>query len=338
MTEANRRPATGDPSNVPPTPARHPAPPMLPTNGTAPDPLEIAHRALEGMTPSDESWFTNPKTNPTSVARRRPDAGPFRPTRLDYQRPLPPHAQAPQYAYQPSPYTTQQLHPAGPVIFANPAMPPYAAMQVPTRDGSSPDPRPTPKSRRNRKTVLLPLAAMAIASAGIGAYAQANVGTGTEAPQVTGHADTYVAVPVADETSEQKVIDAPGVIAPEKVSPFSPGVARATDVARHSNGNYDAPSTADTYGGTHSAERAASTPRTGETLADKGPAPKPAPTPDPAPQPEPAPQPAPEPEPAPVPAPEPALSTLSDTVIDPLLDTVTGVVSTLTGLKIDLTP
>ena len=352
MTEANRRPATGDHSNVPPTPARHPATPMLPTNDTAPEPLEIARRALEGLSPADESWFTNPKTNPavervrprhtpytpppqpgTALVLRHSDAGYSQPPRATYQRPMPPHAQLPQYAYQPSPYTAQQFHPAGPVTFANPAMPSYAAAQVPTRNGMVEEQR-IPKSRaRNKKAVLLPLAAMAIASAGIGAFAQANVGPGLETTQAKAHAGQYDAVPVVD-IADQKVIDAPGVIAPEKTSPFSPAAAGTTSGGKHSNGDYDAPSTAEAYGGAHSSSGSASTPRSGDTLSDKDPAPAPEPAPQPAPEPAPQPEPEPEPEPTPV----PAQPSLGKNVVAPVLDTVTGVIDGLTGIKLDLTP
>ncbi|MFJ9387222.1 hypothetical protein ACIRON_00270 [Nocardioides sp. NPDC101246] len=347
MTEANRRPATGDLSNVPHTPARHPATPMLPTNGTAPDPLEIAHRALEGMTPSDESWFTNPKTNPaaqrvqprhtpyappqpgTALVLRHPDAGHSQRPQATYQRPAP-HTQPPQYAYQPSPYTAQQFHPAGPVMFANPAMPSYAAAQVPTRNGVVEEHR-IPKGRaRNKKTVLLPLAAMAIASAGIGAFAQANVDPDVETQQVEAHAGHYDAVPVVD-IADQKVIDAPGVIAPEKTSPFSPA-APNTSGGKHSNGDYDAPSTAEAYGGAHSSSGTVSTPLEGDTLSDRDPAPAPEPAPEPTP--EPTPQPEPEPEPTPV----PTQPSLGKNVVAPVLDTVTGVIDGLTGIQIDLTP
>ncbi|MFE7228808.1 hypothetical protein ACFU7D_28730 [Nocardioides sp. NPDC057577] len=321
---------------------------MLPTNGTAPDPLEIAHRALEGMTPSDESWFTNPKTNPaaervrphhtpyapqpqpgTALVLRHADAGHPQPPRATYQRPMP-HPQLPQYAYQPSPYTAQQFHPAGPVMFANPAMPSYAAAQVPTRNSVVEEHR-IPKVRaRNKKAVLLPLAAMAIASAGIGAFAQANVDPDVETQQVKAHAGHYDAVPVVD-IADQKVIDAPGVIAPEKTSPFSPA-APGTSGGKHSNGDYDAPSTAEAYGGAHSSSGTISTPLEGDTLSDRDPAP----APEPAPQPTPEPTPQPEPEPEPTPA--PTQPSLGKDVVAPVLDTVTGVIDGLTGIQIDLTP
>ncbi|MFD7077252.1 hypothetical protein ACFV9G_23790 [Nocardioides sp. NPDC059952] len=321
---------------------------MLPTNGTAPDPLEIAHRALEGMTPSDESWFTNPKTNPaaervrprhtpyapqpqpgTALVLRHADAGHPQPPRATYQRPTP-RPQLPQYAYQPSPYTAQQFHPAGPVMFANPAMPSYAAAQVPTRNSVVEEHR-IPKVRaRNKKAVLLPLAAMAIASAGIGAFAQANVDPDVETQQVKAHAGQYDAVPVVD-IADQKVIDAPGVIAPEKTSPFSPS-APGTSGGKHSNGDYDAPSTAEAYGGAHSSSGTISTPLEGDTLSDRDPAP----APEPAPQPTPEPTPQPEPEPEPTPA--PTQPSLGKDVVAPVLDTVTGVIDGLTGIQIDLTP
>lgn len=347
MTEANRRPATGDHSNVPPTPARHPATPMLRTNDTAPEPLEIARRALEGLPPADESWFDNPKTNPavervrprytpyapqpqpgTALVPRHPDAGQSQPPRPTYQRPMP-HTQLPQYAYQPSPYTARQFHPAGPVLFANPAMPSYAAAQVPTRNGVVEEHR-IPKSRtRNKKAVLLPLAAMAIASAGIGAFTQANVGPDGQTQQLNAHAGQYDAVSVV-ETAAQKVIDAPGVIAPEKTSPFSLAAPATTSGGKHSNGDYDAPSTAEAYGGAHSSSGTISAPQDGDTLSDKDPAPAPEPAPEPTPQPD--------PEPEPEPTPGPTDPSPGENVVAPVLDTVTGVIDGLTGIRLDLTP
>lgn len=341
MTEANRRPATGDHSNVPPTPARHQAPQMRITNDTTADPVEIANRALQGLSPATESWFATSKADTTpEPARPRHTPSALPPPRPVYRLPSAPHTQPPRYAYQPSPYAAQQRHPAGPVMFANPAMPSYAAAQVPTRNSSTADQDPAPARRsRNKKAVLLPLAAMAIASAGVGAFAQSNLGTDLEdqPQQVTAHAGQYDAVPVVD-TGNQKVIDAPGVIAPETTSPFSPASARTTSGGKHSNGDYDAPSTAETYGGTHASSRTLSAPNREGVSADPAPAPKPAPAPAPAPQPAPEPTPAPEPAPEPAPAPGPAQPTLTKNVVEPVLDTVTGVVDALTGIKIDLTP
>jgi len=179
----------------------------------------------------------------------------------------------------------------------------------------------------------MPLAAMAIASAGIGAFAQANAGPGLEAQQVKAHAGQYDAVPVVD-TADQKVIDAPGVIAPETTSPFSPGAAGTTSGGKHSNGVYDAPSTAEAYGGAHASSGSVSAPLDGDPLADQEPAPAPEPAPVPAPEPTPEPGPTPEPEPTPGPT-EPSQG---KNVVAPVLDTVTGVIDGLTGIKLDLTP
>ncbi|GGR73947.1 hypothetical protein J2S40_003541 [Nocardioides luteus] len=326
MTEANRRPATGDLSNVPTTPARHPAQ-TRPTNGTAPDPLEIAARALEGATPATESWFT-PGSTPVP-----------RPARLRYT----PYAQLPQHAYQPHPYAAPQPYhqQPRPIVYANPAMPPYAAAQAPTPRGSrAPQPDPV-ENRPGRKAVLMPLAAMAIASATIGAFAQANFAGDpslqAQTKQVKAQADHYDAVPVIDLRT-QDVIDAPGVIVPKEqkaaapagaAAPEAPFAARATVGGKHSNGNYDAPSEAETYGGAHTMSEEITPPSSGgDTSTD--PAPAPEPEPEPAPQPEP--EPAPEPEPQ-----QPKRLTLGETVIAPTLDATTGIVKTLTGIEIDLT-
>ncbi|WP_328528598.1 hypothetical protein OG984_23530 [Nocardioides sp. NBC_00368] len=328
---------------------------MRTENDTTADPLEIANRALEGLSPATESWIDSPRTN-AAPERVRPRHTPYtpppqpgtalvpvqpapvpvryQPPRPSYQRPMPPHSRLPQYAYQPSPYTAQQFHPAGPVTFANPAMPPYAAAQVPTRNAAVEEYR-IPKNRaRNKKAVLLPLAAMAIASAGIGAFAQSNVGNGLEAEtqQVKAHAGEYDAIAVVD-TGEQKVIDAPGVIAPEETSLFSRNAGRGTP-GKHSSGDYDAPSSADSYGGAHSASGSISTPRDGTVLEDEQPKPAPQPAPEPAPEPNPEPEPAPEPAPTPAPAPP----SIGENVVAPVLDTVTGVIDGLTGIQLDLTP
>ncbi|MEU6137699.1 hypothetical protein [Nocardioides sp. NPDC047086] len=327
---------------------------MRTKNETTADPLEIANRALEGLSPATESWFNTPRTTAeqarprhtpytphpqpqpqpqpsTALVPRHPDAGYRPPPRPVHQRPMPPHAQLPQYAYQPSPYTAHQPHPAGPVTFANPAMPSYAAAQVPTRHGPILV-GPAPKSHaRNKKAVLLPLAAMAIASAGIGAFAQTNVAPDVETQQVKAHAGQYDAVPVVD-IAEQKVIDAPGVITPEKASPFSPSAPGTTSGGKHSNGNYDAPPTAEAYGGAHSSSGTISAPVEGDTLSHKEPAPAPEPAPEPTPEPEPA------PEPAPAPTPGPTEPSLGKNVVAPVLDTVTSVVDGLTGIQLDLTP
>ena len=354
MTEANSRPATGDLSNVPPTPARHHAPQMRSKNDATADPLEIANRALEGLSPATESWFDSPKTNAapdrgrprhipyapppqpgTALVPVQPAPVPVRyqPPRPNYQRPLPPHNRLPQYAYQPSPYTAQQYHPAGPVTFANPAMPPYAAAQVPDRNAAVAEYR-IPKNRaRSKKAVLLPLAAMAIASAGLGAFAQSNVDPDIETQQVKAHADQYDAIAVVD--TEQKVIDAPGVIAPEETTLFSRTAGRAAP-GKHSSGDYDAPSTAEAYGGAHAASGSVSTPQTATPLEDKDPKPAPQPAPEPAPAPNPEPEPEPNPEPAPTPAPAPP--SIGENVVAPVLDTVTGVIDGLTGIQLDLTP
>jgi hypothetical protein len=321
---------------------------MRTNDGTTTDPLEIANRALEGLSPANESWFNSPRATPEQARPRytpyapqqqpgtalvpHPGAGSYQAPRPAHQRPMPSHAQLPQYAYQPSPYTAHQMHPAGPVTFANPAMPSYAAAQVPTRNGSTVDHGPAPKSRaRNKKAVLLPLAAMAIASAGIGAVAQSNVGPDLETQQLKAHAGQYDAVPVVD-IADQEIIDAPGVIAPERTSPFSPAAAGTTSGGKHSNGDYDAPSTAGAYGGAHSSSGTISAPREGDTLSDKDPAPAPDPAPEPAPEPTPDPQPEPEPTPA------PTQPSLGENVVAPVLDTVTGVIGGLTGIQLDLTP
>lgn len=353
MTEANRRPATGDLSNVPPLPARHPATPMRPTNGTAPDPLEIAARALEGLSPATESWFTTsstpqqerprytpyapgpqPGAAPAPQAMRQPDASFFQPPRPAPQRPMPSHAQLPQHAYQPNAYTAQQprIHPARPLMYANPAMPPYAAAQAPVRHSSFVDRGPEPEGRgRSKKAVLMPLAAMAIASAALGAFAQANLGSGTgfeaQTQQVKADANYYDATPAIEYTGSQDVVSAPDAIEPETAD-GSPAVARATAGGKHSNGNYDAPSTAQTYGGAHASSGSISRPNGGDDTSDPAPAP--------APEPEPAPEPAPEPDPAPEPEPEPVPSkpTLEKNVIKPVLDTTTSVVGGLTGIDV----
>lgn len=353
-----------------------PLPPMRRVEGVAPDPLEIAARALEGMQPSTESWFTSPnvhaapgqapaprytpyspkpqagqipgvnglplRTPGASAAPQgapRPDASFFQPARPAHQRPMPQHAQLPRQAYQPNHYAAQQSYPhvSQPRMYANPAMPSYAAAQAPTRSASFIDQGPEAEGRaRNKKAILMPLAAMAIASAAIGAFAQANLDSGTgfegQTQQVKAHANHLDAGPAIEYLGGQEVVGAPGVIVPEKQAPVahvSPAVERATAGGKHSTGNYDAPSSAGSYGGAHSSSGSVAAPSGGGgTSAD----PAPAPAPEPQPEPAPAPEPAPEPEPQ-----EPKRPTLGENVVAPTLDATTGVVGTLTGIELDLT-
>ncbi|TQL66781.1 hypothetical protein FB381_0647 [Nocardioides albertanoniae] len=353
-----------------------PRPLKRPVDGVAPDPLEIAARALEGIQPATESWFTNPNLHaapgqapaprytPYSPAPRdgqipgvdglpqrtpgasrapqgspRPDASFFQPARPSHRRPMPAHDQLPQQAFQPNPYAAQQprLHPARPMMYANPAMPAYAAAQAPTHKPSFIDQGPEAEGRgRGKKAILLPLAAMAIASAAIGAFAQANVGPETDVQaqtqQVKAHSNQIDASPVIEYVGDQEVVGAPGVIVPDGSVPsaeISPAVERATAGGKHSSGNYDAPSSAESYGGSHSSSGTVSAP-SGDSGSGGGDQ-----TSDPAPAP--APAPAPEPEPEPEPQPEPKQPTLGENVVAPTLDATTGVVGTLTGINLDLT-
>ena len=261
-----------------------PLPPMRRVEGIAPDPLEIAARALEGMRPSGESWFTSPNlhaapgqapaprytpyspqpqsgkipgmdglpmrtpgASPAPQGAPRPDASFFQPARPAHQRPVPQHAQMPQQAYRPNPYTAQQqlTHPARPMMYANPAMPSYAAARVPTSNASFIDQGPEPEGRgRSKKAILMPLAAMAIASAAIGAFAQANHDSGagfeSQTQQVTAHASQLDAAPAIEYVGDQDVVGAPDVIMPDKQAPVahvSPAVERATADGKHSTGS-----------------------------------------------------------------------------------------------------
>lgn len=358
--------------------------------GTAPDPLSVAARALEGAQPSRESWFTRPDTSHTPAQSRprytpytpdprdtsrdaqaqgvdglpqrtpgasrapRPEASffdPPRPTRLHpaHQRPVAPHAQFPQQAYRPNPYTVphsmQQphIHSARPTMYANPAMPPYAAAQVPTRNGSITEHRPEPAGRvRIKRAALMPLAAMAVASAAISTLAQADMDSGTgfedQAHQFTAGSDQLEAtasIAAIERIGENEVVDAPEVIWPEEAV----ALQRPTARGRHSNGNYDAPSNASAYGGAHGGAHAVGETFSAPNSAQESTDPTPAPTPEPAPasQPEPEPTPAPEPAPEPAPGPEhdePKQPTLSKNVIGPALDTVASVVNGLTGIEL----
>lgn len=330
-------------TNINPTPNLTPerAQPLYTPYTPAPEPSQIP--GAQGLPQGLPQRTTGPSH--ASQGAPRPDARFFQPDRPAPPappHPVPAHAQLPQHAYRPNPYTPQQprIHPARPPMYANPAMPPYAAAQVPTRHGSLLDHRRAPGARTvNKKAVLMPLAAMAIASAAIGAFAQANHGTGAgtgfeaQTQQVKAHANQYDAIPATDRLGDQEVVEAPGVIAPQDAAPAgpaSPAVERATAGGRHSNGNYDGPSLAWTYGGAHTLSGSIPAP-SAEGSSDPDQDPSQDPGHDPAPSPEPS------PEPQPTPESEPERPTIGKNVIVPTLDTATSVVGTLTGIRLDLT-